>query len=444
MATLDRFLICDSVSATGKRISITKPLTDSASDDTVYLSEALNVNTTQLNKCDYVAITVPNANNTAHETIACTKANYNATTFTMSSCTRGVIGYGSTISSDSNLIAKHEAGAEISVPVLVQDHVARQEVLDGERATNANSFQIGDGTATEQLIKANQGLANDSAYGFDASGDPIIYKADGSSFVPGAGAGAISGGDGIDITASVISVDLGTDSGLEIDTNKLEAKVKASGGITKDSDGLSVNTADFVADIVDDTAYDESTWNGVTDVAPSKNAVRDKFESSTFSKLIGTDVTEVSVTNTTSETNLFSVSVPGGLLGTDRALRFKLNITDHDHDASDILSIDIKYGASSMAVDVGSPSTDDSNFVGYIEGTIIASGATGSQLVSANFLTRQTNISGITTGEVYHYTNNTTFSIDSTAAQTFTVSAQWNNARTNNKITTKGAYLEII
>lgn len=30
---------------------------------------------------------------------------------------------------------------------------------------------------------------------------------------------------------------------------------------------------------VSDTAYDESTWNGVTQIAPSKNAVRDKVES---------------------------------------------------------------------------------------------------------------------------------------------------------------------
>lgn len=31
--------------------------------------------------------------------------------------------------------------------------------------------------------------------------------------------------------------------------------------------------------LVSDTAYDESTWNGVTTIAPSKNAVRDKIES---------------------------------------------------------------------------------------------------------------------------------------------------------------------
>jgi hypothetical protein len=171
------------------------------------------------------------------------------------------------------------------------DAESTKKVLRGNIATGANSFQIGDGTATEQLIKANQGLANDSAYGFDASGDPIIYKADGSSFVPGAGAGSISGGDGIDVTASVISADLDTDSGLEINSEKLRAKVKTDGGLTRDSDGLSVNTDDFVADLVDDTAFDESTWNGVTDVAPSKNAVRDKFESLVI--LTDTDIYEV-------------------------------------------------------------------------------------------------------------------------------------------------------
>src|SRR3989338_4431987 len=29
---------------------------------------------------------------------------------------------------------------------------------------------------------------------------------------------------------------------------------------------------------ISDTAYDEATWNGVTTIAPSKNAIRDKIE----------------------------------------------------------------------------------------------------------------------------------------------------------------------
>lgn len=34
----------------------------------------------------------------------------------------------------------------------------------------------------------------------------------------------------------------------------------------------------LVSDLIDDTAYDATSWNGVTTVAPSKNAVRDKIE----------------------------------------------------------------------------------------------------------------------------------------------------------------------
>lgn len=36
-----------------------------------------------------------------------------------------------------------------------------------------------------------------------------------------------------------------------------------------------------VASIVSDTAYNATSWNGVTDVAPSKNAVRDMREAIT-------------------------------------------------------------------------------------------------------------------------------------------------------------------
>ncbi len=39
--------------------------------------------------------------------------------------------------------------------------------------------------------------------------------------------------------------------------------------------------------LISDTAYDATTWNGVTTIAPSKNAVRDKFESFRPTKQVG-------------------------------------------------------------------------------------------------------------------------------------------------------------
>jgi hypothetical protein len=43
--------------------------------------------------------------------------------------------------------------------------------------------------------------------------------------------------------------------------------------------------AQVAALLISDTAYDATSWNAVTDVAPSKNAVRDKIEALAFSDL---------------------------------------------------------------------------------------------------------------------------------------------------------------
>lgn len=52
------------------------------------------------------------------------------------------------------------------------------------------------------------------------------------------------------------------------------------GGALKLKTSAGVVTA-FGASTVDDTAYDATSWDGVTTIAPSKNAVRDKFQSLT-------------------------------------------------------------------------------------------------------------------------------------------------------------------
>jgi hypothetical protein len=50
-----------------------------------------------------------------------------------------------------------------------------------------------------------------------------------------------TGGDGINVDGSlVVSVDLATNSGLEFNTAKLQAKINAIGGLDKDSSGLRV------------------------------------------------------------------------------------------------------------------------------------------------------------------------------------------------------------
>jgi len=73
------------------------------------------------------------------------------------------------------------------------------------------------------------------------SADQVLTVSGGTAtWQDAAGGDTYTGGDAIDVTDTVISVDLATDPGLEISSEKLRVKVKANGGVKRDSDGLSV------------------------------------------------------------------------------------------------------------------------------------------------------------------------------------------------------------
>jgi hypothetical protein len=70
--------------------------------------------------------------------------------------------------------------------------------------------------------------------------DPITVDTTPIAFSQFAGVGTFTGGDGIDITAGVISVDLGTDPGLEFVSGQLEVLVNPAGAIEKVAAGIGV------------------------------------------------------------------------------------------------------------------------------------------------------------------------------------------------------------
>jgi hypothetical protein len=88
-------------------------------------------------------------------------------------------------------------------------------------------------------------LGGSADTGFVLSTDlPITIGTTGLTFVPFTGASAIVAGDGINKVGSTLSVKLNaTNPGLVVDGAGLVVKVKATSGITKDADGLSVALA---------------------------------------------------------------------------------------------------------------------------------------------------------------------------------------------------------
>lgn len=148
---------------------------------------------------------------------------------------------------------------------------------------------------------------------------------------------------------------------------------------------------------------------------------------------IDVNTTEVQITNSSTETTLFSVSIPGGTLGTNNAIKFRLNIEDFDKGGR-TLTFNMKYGSTTVATMV----TDGdvfTNGAGYLEGYLVADGATNVQ--KASFHSRILNGGGGTgtAQAVFEFSDNGVAAEDSTGALALTVTGKFNTADSGDRIT---------
>jgi hypothetical protein len=141
------------------------------------------------------------------------------------------------------------------------------------------------------------------------------------------------------------------------------------------------------------------------------------------------------VANTGPETNLYAFAVPGGTLGADNVLRLTVQITDLDVKILETCVLRFKYGGTtlgSISLTNSSPDTDITNARALVTFTIAADGATNAQVGSAFF-------HGSGLGP---YVRQGTSAVDSAAAQTLAVTADWSTASSLNRITLGQAILE--
>lgn len=163
-------------------------------------------------------------------------------------------------------------------------------------------------------------------------------------------------------------------------------------------------------------------------VLTSNGAGVDPTFQTAFSNKILVDRTDVTVTGTTSETTLYTVSVAGGTLGTNNAIEGRINLSSIGGPNADrTWTIRLKYGGSTIATAPLGPVSlfSSTNSSGWIDFRVIAAGATNSQ-------EGYVNCTGFVTA--FNQTNNGPFAdgvgtsaVDSTANQTLLVSVQMNN-----------------
>lgn len=176
-------------------------------------------------------------------------------------------------------------------------------------------------------------------------------------------------------------------------------------------------------------------------VPPSK--LNTQIAALSTSKKITVSTTEVTFTNGDGgagagvEQTLFSTTVPAGTLGTNNAIRFKIFIRNGNFNGTtDVWVFKLKYGGSTLVTTtMGTPSNAITNCHGFLEGYIIADGATNVQKATVDGMFSQ--YDGETTADAavgydkVHLGQIGTGAIDSTINQTLAVSLTQTNSANN-------------
>jgi len=101
--------------------------------------------------------------------------------------------------------------------------------------------------------------------------------------------------------------------------------------------------------------------------------------------LIEADPTEITVGNSTTETTLFDVSIPANTLLTGKAIKFKAFLSNFSMAAANA-TLKLKYGATTIATATVTTNVDFSGAKGFIEGYLVADGASSAQKGMVMFL----------------------------------------------------------
>lgn len=159
---------------------------------------------------------------------------------------------GNTVAIGDRILLKNQANAQQNGIYVVTTAGATGVI---ERATDQ------DGTPANEVSGGNHTFVELGATyansGWVVVGDGnLTLNTDDIVWTQFSAAGAFTGGDGIDITSGVISIDLATNSGLEFSAGELQVDLLASGGLKLVGNELTVEPADFAGNGLEDDGSD--------------------------------------------------------------------------------------------------------------------------------------------------------------------------------------------
>lgn len=192
-------------------------------------------------------------------------------------------------------------------------------------------------------------------------------------------------------------------------TNLVSGDIANGQAVTVMYDGTNMVMQSPVANNVSlsASAYPAGDGSAITNVATGKIAVANST---------------VTVISTTAETTLFTMTVPANSLSTANAIALKVFLSSFAVTVGQSATFRLKYGGTTIASLVYTAASANNGRPAVLEGLVLATGATNSQLGYLNLLATTDAFANINNA------GNSTGAIDSTASQTLLVSVQFSNS----------------
>lgn len=166
----------------------------------------------------------------------------------------------------------------------------------------------------------------------------------------------------------------------------------------------------------------------------------------TASTLLEASGADVNITNDTTETNIFSISVPGGVLSTNKAIRGYVHITNaRFNDTNATLTLRLKYGATTLITMVIDPSAGTGgSHKGEIHFMLFANASATAQsaYMRARLKTETLDPVNTAAGDNMEASAVGTATENSAGALNLVLSAQWATAALDNDFQRRGYVVE--
>lgn len=152
---------------------------------------------------------------------------------------------------------------------------------------------------------------------------------------------------------------------------------------------------------------------------------------------VQTITTDVTYASSTAENTLVTTSIVGGILSTANVVRVTLHVSSLGVTATNSWTLRFKYGGTTVASKVFSPTSTASGFTGKIEFLLAAAGTTSSQNGSYALNLGSTNYvgNGNLVAQMFADSAQGTAAIDSTTAQNLVVTSQHSASSAQDNIT---------